>query len=242
MQFKAPEFAGLDEKVRSALLRVSIRRSFNEGEFVYLQDDDAEALYLIASGHIRLSYLMEDGSAILYSILPAGESFGELGVLDGNCYCDMATAIGKTIVASISVNLFRSLCREYPVLHDALARLVARRHRSYIDLTRNLSLKTLPARLARALLRLADGLGTKWPHARGEVACLGAIVTQADLGLMARGARGNVNRALKTWERSGWIAMHERNILILERRKLELLAIEEGIECLETDLPKQMRT
>ena len=57
------------------------------------------------------------------------------------------------------------------------------------------------------------------------------MVTQADLGLMARGARGNVNRALKAWERAGWIAIQDRNILILDRNRLEALSVEEGLEC-----------
>jgi len=62
-----------------------------------------------------------------------------------------------------------------------------------------------------------------------EVACIGPMVTQTDLGLMARGARGNVNRALKSWERSGWIAIVDRSIAILDRSKLEHLAFEDGL-------------
>jgi CRP/FNR family cyclic AMP-dependent transcriptional regulator len=44
---------------------------------------------------------------------------------------------------------------------------------------------------------------------------------------MARGARGNVNRALKAWERAGWIAIKDRSIVIVDRTKLENLAIED---------------
>jgi hypothetical protein len=46
---------------------------------------------------------------------------------------------------------------------------------------------------------------------------------------MARGARGNVNRALKSWERAGWIAIVDRSIAILDRAKLERLAFEDGL-------------
>jgi hypothetical protein len=52
------------------------------------------------------------------------------------------------------------------------------------------------------------------------------MISQTDLGLMARGARGNVNRALKSWEREGWIAMRDRTVLVLNRPRLEALAIE----------------
>ena len=231
MNIKTPEFAGLSPVARDALVGAFIRRNFKNNEFIYLQDDDAEFFYFVLSGHVRISYLMEDGSAILCAVLPTGDSFGELGIFEAGCHADMATAIGETTVAAVSAKTFRGLGARHPEINEALARLVARRYRSYIDLTRNLSLKTLPARLAQALLRLADGIGAKARYKGREVLYLGSIVTQADLGLMARGARGNVNRALKAWERSGWINIQDRNILILERGRLEALSVEEGLEC-----------
>ena len=58
---------------------------------------------------------MDDGSAILYAILPAGESFGELGVFEDNSYCDMATAVGATVVAGVSAKVFRAgVATPYP--------------------------------------------------------------------------------------------------------------------------------
>jgi CRP-like cAMP-binding protein len=225
----ASEFAQLGGDAKSALLGALVRRNYSTNDFIYLQDDDAEQLYFIRSGYVRLSYLMEDGSAILYGILPPGESFGELGIFEGGTHCDMATAVGEVTVASVPAHLFRSLGARHPEINAAVARVVARRYRSYLALTRMLSLKTLAARLAQALLRLADGLGTRTEIAGREVPCIGPMVTQADLGLMARGARGNVNRALKAWERAGWIAIHDRCIAILDRAKLEALSLQEGL-------------
>ena len=56
--------------------------------------------------------------------------------------------------------------------------------------------------------------------------CVGPVITQADLGLMARGARGSVNRALKSWQRAGWLVVKDRAILIADRAVLEAIAIE----------------
>jgi CRP/FNR family transcriptional regulator, cyclic AMP receptor protein len=133
------------------------------------------------------------------------------------------------VVGSVSVKRFHELCHRFPALHDCIAQLVARRYRSYIELTRIMSLKTLPGRLAQALLRLAEGLGTKTNHCGRDVPCVGPVVTQADLGLMARGARGSVNRALKCWQRAGWLVVKDRAILIANRDALEAIAIEGDI-------------
>ena len=223
------EFARIDEAAKGALSRAALRRKFGANEFIYLPEDDAKNLYVVLAGHVRLSYLMEDGSPVLHAVLPAGETFGELGVFESSTYCDMATAIGAVVTAAIPASAFRTLGRQYPAIPEALGRVVARRYRSYVMLTRDLSLKTLPARLAQAVLRLADGLGTRMQFRGREVSFLGAVVTQTELGLMARGSRGNVNRALKAWERAGSIAIHERCIVILNREWLESLSMTEGL-------------
>jgi CRP/FNR family transcriptional regulator, cyclic AMP receptor protein len=224
-----PEFAQLGSEARSALIGALVARSYAANDFIYLQDDEAENLYFIRSGYVRLSYLMEDGSAILCGILPPGDTFGELGIFENGTHCDMATAVGEVAVVSVPASAYRSLGMRYPEINAVVGRVVARRYRSYVALTRMLSLKTLAARLAQALLRLADGLGERMQLSGRDVAYIGSMVTQADLGLMARGARGNVNRALKSWERAGWIVIQDRCIAVLDRARLEALALEEGL-------------
>jgi CRP/FNR family transcriptional regulator, cyclic AMP receptor protein len=228
--FKASsEFARASDEARCALLASLSRRTYANNEVVYLQEEEAQSLYFVISGHIRLSYVMDDGSAILYAILPPGDSFGELGIFDGGVHCDMAMGIGNAVVGSVSAKKFTALCERFPNLGKCIALLVARRYRSYIELTRMMSIKTLQGRVAQALLWLADGLGTEMFHRERKVPSVGPVVTQSDLGLMARGARGSINRVLKTWERAGWLVMKDRAILIVNRPALEASAIEEDM-------------
>jgi CRP/FNR family cyclic AMP-dependent transcriptional regulator len=151
--FKASsEFARASDEAMSALLAALTRRTYANNEVVYLQEDDAQQLYFVVSGHIRLSYVRDDGSAILYAILPPGDSFGELGIFDGGVHCDMAMGIGNAVVGSVSARKFSALCERFPNLQKCIALLVAQRYRSYIELTRMMSIKTLQGRVAQALL------------------------------------------------------------------------------------------
>jgi CRP/FNR family transcriptional regulator, cyclic AMP receptor protein len=218
---------GWSDDAKAALAAALTTRHCSHNEVIYLQEDKAEYLYIVVSGHVRLSYVMEDGSAILYALLPPAQTFGELGILDGRTNCDMAMGAGHTVIAMISAKKFHSLCARFPELRDFIAHLVARRYRSYIELTRIMSFKRLNVRIALALLRLADGLNSCRRFNGREVLCVGSVVTQADIGLMARGSRGNVNRALKAWERRGWLVIRDRTILIVNRTALEALALEE---------------
>ena len=197
-----------------------MRRSFANGQIIHLQDEKARFLDLIVAGHVRLSYAMEDGSTVLHAVLPSGETFGELGVFDRSVHPDMATAAGHVILVSLPVGPLLDVGRVHPALSDALARSVANRYRDYIALVRDLSLPSLSARLARTLIRLADRLGVHADDGSGSAQVIGAVVTQTDLGLMARGSRGNVNRALQAWQRAGWIALKDRRIVVLDRTAL----------------------
>lgn len=208
----------------------SIRaRSHNNGEVIYLQDDIALNLYVVLEGYIRLSYMMEDGSAILYSIIPAGKIFGELGIFDGGQQCDTATSIGVSSIGSVDGKRFRDLCERYRDLHKDIAMLVAQRFRSYVELTRIMSLRRLQSRVSLALLRLADSLNQTISYEGKRYLAVGSVVTQSDLAIMARGSRGNINRTLKSWERSGLIIVKNRTILIKERPALEALVLEDGL-------------
>ncbi|WP_294641455.1 Crp/Fnr family transcriptional regulator [uncultured Aureimonas sp.] len=222
------EFRSLSPAASQALSAAAGVKLYGPNEFIYLQDDPAAHLYFVRSGHVRLSYLLEDGTAVLFAILPPGESFGELGVFSASTHHDMATTVGNASVFRVSAGDVKAqeARGELPL---ALGRTVARRYRAYIALTRSLGLKTLNGRLSQALLRVADDLGSTATHLGRDVQSVGAFVTQSDLGLMARGARSNVNRALKAWEKAGWIAMSDRSILILNRRRLESLWLEEGL-------------
>ncbi len=224
-RFRESQFGRLDDVVLSALDQIANYRMLDPNEFIYLQDDTAEFVYFVRSGHIRLSYLLEDGSPILFGVIPPGESFGELGVFEEGKHYDMATSMGTSSVYCIPAGAFRALATRYPSLNIALGLTIARRYRSYISLTRILGLKTLPARLSQCLLRVAESLDDRTLHGDREVLQVGAFLTQSDLGLMARGARGNVNRTLKAWENEGWIAIRNRCILVLDRPRLEAIAI-----------------
>lgn len=228
-RFGASEFGQLGSDVCSALDGAATYRILGPNEFIYLQEDDADFLYFVRSGYVRLSYLLEDGSPILFKILPVGESFGELGVFESGRYFDMATSIGTSSVFCIPARALRTIANHHPAFELALARVVARRYRSFISLTRTLGLKSLHARLSQCLLRLADDLNDMTLYKDRPVLRIGASVTQTDLGLMARGARGNVNRALKAWQARGWIAVEERSILIVDRGALEAIAVSDGI-------------
>ena len=81
----------------------------------------------------------------------------------------------------------------------------------------------LPARLAKALLRVIDGEGGETPRAAGRRSRL----TQHELANLVGATRENVNKCLQEWRRVGIIRMEKRVISIADRDALEALAAPE---------------
>jgi len=221
------EFSDLPQQAKETIVQKSAVRTFSNNGIIYLQEDDATSFHFVVSGYVRLSYLMEDGTAILYTVVPPGHSFGELGVFDQGYYPDTASAIGNTRILSVKADFTTQSNMYGGQLQNALSKLIAKRYRTYIDVTKSLYLNNLPARLAQSLLRLVDSLGERAIHEGRDVPCLGSAVNQSDLGSMARGTRGNINRTLKSWERNNWIAIQNRKILILNRTSIENLTLDD---------------
>jgi len=213
------DFVGADAK--RALMSACSSRFVNNNQIIYLQDDETSNLYFVYSGLVRLSYFMEDGSAVLCDVISSGACFGELGVLDGGSYGDMAMSIGASTILSVPAEVFWKLCEAHAELKEALAASVAYRYRSYIEFARLLSLKSLRARVARSLLRITDNLGKVATYNGSQVPCTIPEITQTDLGLMARGSRSGVNRVLNEWVQKGMISIRERTVLIINRDAIE---------------------
>lgn len=203
------------------LLANARRKVLPDGGVIYLQDDPAEMFYIVVSGYVRLSYILEDGTSILYAVVPPGNSFGELGVLDRSVYQDTASAIGPVSYLTLRADLFHSDGADGAKLMGALNELVIERYKTYIDATKILYLGNLKVRLALSIIHLARMMGQKVEIEGNQYGYLGPMVTQSDLGSMARGTRGNVNRILKKWQQNGLITIIDRKIILLKPGQLE---------------------
>lgn len=200
-------------------------RALGANDIVYHQDDQSTHFFVVQSGYVRLSYITEEGFVSLFAIMAPGGTFGEAGVLGGFDHVETASTIGPTRVMAISADCMKGEGPGPDELRAAVARLVARRYLSQMQLTRALYLPKLSQRLAHALLQLLGSLGNTLRYKGAMVECLGPVVTQSDLGSMARGTRENINKTLRRWEKDGLIGLEDRHILILDKPRLENVAL-----------------
>ncbi len=129
-------FSNLKDKELEAIAGLSRYYKFRKDELVYGKGSHREEILIIKKGEILISKEEKDGSQSDLARFVAGESFGELELLDNTPRKNNAVAVEDTtlLVFPMKGMEFRKVLNRYPkifavVLHDLLA-LIAGRIRS----------------------------------------------------------------------------------------------------------------
>ena len=205
--FQHVDVQGLDACL--ACLRL---RRFKRDETVFHQGDPGDALYIVASGRVKVVLPSPDASeGAILATLARGQFFGELAMLDGQPHSADVVAIEPTETLVLGRVDFERLFESEPSIRRSLVLALARELRRLTDHVEALHFLDLPQRLAQRIAEIAlaspDALpGTEvrldWPY------------TQAELAGMVGGSRESVNRLLADFVGRGLIRF-ERDILVV---------------------------
>jgi CRP/FNR family cyclic AMP-dependent transcriptional regulator len=194
------------------------RRRFAPNEVICHAGDPADSLYIVRTGHVAILVNTPLGQQLTFTILGPGHSFGELSLLMGaGVRSATARALDATEVLSLKGSDLARLRRENPSLSDSLLRVVcAQVLRLSAQLAEFLYLP-VETRIRRRLL----DLGRLYEEADGRTVI---PLSQEEIAAMAGAARPTVNRVLRQDEGLGIVALHRRQITILDRERLHARA------------------
>jgi len=214
---RTPLFAGLPSKLAAALRQRVHRRSFEVGAYLAREGEPATSLLVIERGRVRVTRTSRHGRELVLRLLGAGDTLGELGVLDaGGIRTANAIAAEPTVCVMLSRDDLHAAIRSTPDLGlRLLASLVGYVRRKDEELA-DVVFLDLPGRVARKLLELADRHGE--PAAGGVR--IGVRVPQGELASMVGASRENVNRALAQFATLGAVTIDRGHITITDVDRL----------------------
>lgn len=225
-------FAGLDDTSLDLVASALRPRRFRRGETIFHAGDPGDALFVVASGQVKITIPPDDGSepAILTTIGPGG-FFGELALLDGARRSATAVALDAVTTEVLRRDAFDRLVDDQAPLRRALLAALAGEVRRLTVQVEELHFLDLPGRLARHLLRLAAG--TSGAVVDGDVGQASLLVgevrmpwpyTQAELAGMIGGSRQTVNRLLSDFVAAGLLRFEGDDLVIASAERLEAAA------------------
>ncbi len=209
-------FAGMGQEPLRAIARTLRARRFRRGEVLFHEGDPGDALFVVASGAVKVVVPSEEGEEAILATLRRGDFLGELALLDGAARSASAVALEPTETLALPREQFLALVAAEPAIRDALLASLAGELRRLTTHVAELHFLDLTGRLAARLARLAEENGERRPD--GSIR-LDAPLTQSDLAAMIGATRQSVNKLLGEFEADGLLVMERDSIVVpnLER-------------------------
>ncbi|MGD0123404.1 MAG: Crp/Fnr family transcriptional regulator [Candidatus Limnocylindrales bacterium] len=204
-------FAGMGPDALRAMARTLRARRFRRGEVLFHEGDPGDALFVVASGAVKVVVPSEEGEEAILATLRRGDFLGELALLDGAPRSASAVALEATEVLALPRDQFLALVATEPAIRDALMASLAGELRRLTTHVAELHFLDLTGRLAARLARLAEEHGDRLPD--GTIR-LDAPLTQSDLAAMIGATRQSVNKLLGEFEADGLLKM-ERDVILV---------------------------
>jgi CRP-like cAMP-binding protein len=208
---RVPLFADLPSEELENLATCLHRRRYERGETIFREQDPGSSMFLIEAGKVKIGLVSPDGKEVVVGVFGQGCFFGELALLDGAPRTADAMAVEPSSVLMLGRNDFVRYLEAHPKVAINLLQVLTRRIRRDGQLIRDAAFD-VPARLARLLLRLADG--------RPVPVDVGAF-TQNDLANMIGATRESVNKWLGCFQREGLVRRNGRHLIVVGPAELQ---------------------
>jgi CRP-like cAMP-binding protein len=206
-----PLFAQYDEAMLAEMVAAIRTRRFRKGEVIFHRGDPGQALFIVARGSVKIVVPTQTGEEALLAVIGPGDFFGELSLLDGAPRSATAIALEPAELWTLHRDDVLRPLRDVPGAEALLAAL-ARRLRRTDAQVEEIGYLDLDARLARAILRLAEEHGTAMD---GGVR-IDLPLTQTDLASLVGATRPRVNLLLGAYQDAGLVRLAGRSLILLD--------------------------
>lgn len=203
-------FAGLPAREIEALARIAQEERHRARAYVFTEGDPARWFYLVQAGHVKILRQAKAGKDVVLELLGPGEVFGGVAVIEKRPYPASAQATEATTVVKIPAEPMIALADRYPVFIKEMALMIGRRLRAAHDSVKSLAVDPVEARLAAALLRLAEREGTR---SKGGVT-LPFHLTRQSLADMSGTTVETAIRVVRRWQEAGLLIDEGERLVI----------------------------
>jgi CRP/FNR family transcriptional regulator, cyclic AMP receptor protein len=187
------------------------KRQFSKGEFIYFNDDDADKVFFIHAGAVKVAGYTEEGEELIKAVLHPGEIFGEMAVYGEDRRTDFAQAIEATEVCTLARDQVVSLMSDVKGFMVFLNRLMGRRVIYTQKRLESLLFKDAKTRVAEYIMEQANK--------NGKVLADGAItlrnyLTHQEIASYTGTSRQTVTTVLNQFRENRLIDFDRKRIII----------------------------
>jgi CRP/FNR family transcriptional regulator len=215
-----PVFRQLTEQDRHLLARIGRTRIYPKGETIFSEGDEAEHLYTVARGWVKVFKRAPNGKELILSILGPGAPVGAVAVYESIPFPASAVAFADSVLIEIPARSYFEILDHRPELVRRILGAMTHRLMELNVRFPELAGGSVESRFARLFLRLAEEHGRREPGgvlaplplSRQELSDLTGTTIETSIRIMSR------------WGKEGLVETREDGFLIRDFKALESLA------------------
>lgn len=204
-------FDGLPHDAWESFAGDLLRRHLAAGEDLFRQGDDADTMWLIKSGSVKLWKSTEDGRVLTLDLRREGDLLGESVLTEeGGTFPVTATCLEPVVTCGIDRRTFESIVTRYPAVGLVVIRNLSRRIDQLSGKLGALSEVSLEDRLYEVLVNVARDVGA--PSPGGWTIAL--PLTHEEIGFLVGAHRVSVTRALGKLRDAGRVRTEGKGLFL----------------------------
>jgi CRP/FNR family transcriptional regulator, cyclic AMP receptor protein len=205
-------FGTLRQDELSELFSSARTSQYRKGNSIFAKGAPGTTLMAILSGTVRINSTSVDGHDLIYALLSAGETFGEIALFSGGNRTADAIAESDCKLLAIDRSSFTAFLTRHPEVSLRLLDILACRLRDKDNQLEDILFSNLRSRLARLMLQeiaTAQSLG-------GRGAALRRRISPTEVAARLGSARESVSRQLAAWRKNGMLRIDNGLITICD--------------------------
>ncbi len=213
-----PLFAGLSETQLAWIAQRAHRRLFPGGKDIMTAEQPGEAVYVILHGTVKIHIEQAGGQDVILSILGAGDTLGEMSLIDNVGRSASVVTLEDTLVLWMDKAAFHQVLQDFPPVALNLIRILSSRVRLSDELIKSLATLDVYGRVARQLLAFAEKYGQSHEN---EATLIPIHLTQGDIADLVGASRKRVNQVMVFFREQEFISLNASGkIIVLDRAAL----------------------
>ena len=188
-----------------------------KSDYVYLPDQESEALYFITEGRIKIGSISDDGKEITKTILSKGEVFGELVLIGEHKRRDYAIALEDTRLCCINSSDMKGLIKDHSSLSMFFMKMMGSKVIEMENRLESLVFKDSRSRIVEYLVELVNKRGQRV----GYEWVIRNFITHQEIANITATSRQTVTTVLNELRTSEIITFNRKRLLIRDLDKLK---------------------
>lgn len=201
-------FSGLNVANLEKIEGMAVSKHYRRNTVIIEQGDEANTLFLIVSGRVKVYRLGEDNKEVVFREIGPGSYFGELALLVGGTRSACVETLEDSDFSVLTRHSFELILEGHPQIARTLLRDLAGRVYQLSDDMGNLALLDVYGRVIKLIENSAV-------EEDGQLKT--GKLTQQDIASRVGSSREMVSRILKELRVGGYIEVDKRRIVLLRR-------------------------